>query len=89
VATYQICYWKDIPAQIKVTDGDEELQVELSQRFQEYIDRVAMETGLLDSDEYLEHWHWGEPQEQPGSIAEVAEAVKKKLEENFPGSKSD
>ena len=73
---YHILYWKDIPAQIKVTEqGKRPLSVQLPERFQQEIDRVAMSLGLTGTDAYLEQWHWGEKIQREGSAADVADAV--------------
>ncbi|HEY6962298.1 MAG TPA: virulence factor [Gaiellaceae bacterium] len=52
----QVLYWQDIPSVVKA--GDEKRQ--LPDWFQQEIDRVAMEQGLLGSDAYLEQWEWRE-----------------------------
>ncbi len=77
---YQILYWQDIPAQLKVWDDFDETMVELPARFAERIDSVAQRLGLTQSDAYTAELHWGEELERAGSIEEVAEAVQKELE---------
>ncbi len=47
------------------------------------IDQVAKEQGLISEDDYLLQWRWGEEQELPGGINEVADKVKKELEQKF------
>ena len=44
--TYQIVYWRDIPAQIKIKDGRQRKGRPLSDRFGQAIDQAAMLTGL-------------------------------------------
>lgn len=83
MATYQILCWRDLPAQIRVKDGKQRTSVQLDNKFQEKIDRVAMELGLFGTDEYLEQFKWGEKIEREGSAQEVAEAVKQELEAQF------
>ena len=63
--TVQVLYWQDVPSLVK--DGDVKRQ--LSDWFQQEIDRRAMEQGLVGSDAYLEHWHW---EEVEGDLDEVA-----------------
>jgi hypothetical protein len=53
---YQIVYWRDIPAQIKVRNGRERIGRELSERFQKAIDWAAMSAGLTSTDGYLDEW---------------------------------
>jgi hypothetical protein len=85
MARYRILAWRDIPAQVKVfADDGGELKAPLSDRFQEEIDRVAMDEGLIGSNEYLEQWAWSEDLERPGTPAEVLEAVVAELEASFP-----
>ena len=43
-------------------------------------DQRAMVQGLTGSDEYLEHWHWGEIEERDGTPDEVLDAVERELE---------
>ena len=83
MAHYQILYWQDIPSQIKVWDDFDEDKIELPQKFMIKIDQVAKEQGLTSEDDYLLQWQWGEEQELAGSISEVAETVKKELEQKF------
>jgi hypothetical protein len=75
MAKYQVMTWRDIPSQVKATDGDETARVSLPSFFQQEIDRVAMAEGVIDSDAYLEAWSWSAPEERSGSAQAVAEAV--------------
>ena len=76
---YQVLYWRDIPAQIKIYVGKRPKSHPLADRFQVWIDRVAMAEGLTGTDEYLVLWQWsdridsaGEPEEElPALIAEI------------------
>lgn len=81
MARYQILYWKDIPAQIKVVEpGKRPLSRPLPERYQQQIDALAMQLGLYATDAYLEQWHWSEPEEMPGTADEVAAALLEKFE---------
>ena len=72
----QVLYWQEIPSLIRVTaDDGTQLSRQLPEWFQQEIDRIAMEQGLVGSDAYLEQWQWGELEERPGSAAEVLDAV--------------
>jgi len=76
VARYQILYWKDIPAQVRVfPETGRPLTRQLPERFQEEIDARAMREGLAGSDDYLQHWHWSEKQERDLPAAELLEAI--------------
>jgi hypothetical protein len=80
MATYRILYWQEVPAQIKAEDAQDEITLPLSHKFLERIDRLAMEQGLMGSDDYLAQWQWGEEEERPGSAREVAESLRRELE---------
>lgn len=76
MARYQILYWKDIPAQVRVfPETGRPLTRQLPVRFQEEIDARAMREGLAGSDDYLQHWHWSEKQERDLPAAELLEAI--------------
>jgi len=68
---------------VESRDGSETVTRQLSDRFQQLIDAVAMQLGLHD-DAYLGLWARGEAQERPGTAAEVADAVVAELEARFP-----
>ncbi|MBE7561007.1 virulence factor [bacterium] len=84
MAQYQIMRWKGIPSQVKAFDGNGEVSAMLSNAFQEYIDEVAMQEGLLGSDAYLDLWTWDEPVERPGGAQEVLDALVAELEAAGP-----
>jgi hypothetical protein len=81
VARFQILFWQDVPSVIKAFAEDgAEAKRQLGQWFQQEIDRRAMQQGLVGSDAYLEQWHWGDPEERPGTTEEVLDAVEQELE---------
>lgn len=51
-----IVYWRDIPAQVIGKAGRNTFKKQLSNRFQEAIDRAAMRAGRGSSDLYLSEW---------------------------------
>jgi hypothetical protein len=67
--TVQVLYWQDMPSMVKAPDGTKR---QLSEWFQQEIDRRAMEQGLAGSDAYLEQFHW---EEAEGDLDEVALAL--------------
>ena len=81
MAEYQILYWRDLPAQFRVFDGNRSRSYKLPDRYQVEIDRVAMEEGLVDTEAYLEGWKWSERTEMAGSQDEVAAELKARFEE--------
>jgi hypothetical protein len=80
MATYKVLYWQEIPSQIRAEDDEDEVSLPLDHRFQDRIDQLATERGLLDADDYLAQWKWSEEEEREGSAKGVAEAVKAELE---------
>jgi hypothetical protein len=49
----KIIKWRDIPAQVNGTAGDQKVQVELPPRFQKAIDRAAMVGDVKDANSYI------------------------------------
>ena len=83
MARYRIVHWKDIPSMVEAADGDRTAQRQLSQKFQDLIDALAMRDGSTDEDAYLEGWGHGAWAERVGMPDEVADAVAAELEESF------
>ena len=83
MATYRILYWQEVPSQIKAEDAEDDVTVPLPERFLAIIDRLAMERGLADADDYLAQWQWSEEQERDGPARAVAEAVALELESQW------
>lgn len=84
MARYRIVHWKEIPSMVETADGDVTARRQLSQKFQDLIDALAMRENATEGDAYLEGWGQGEWMERPGSADEVAEAVAAELELGFP-----
>ena len=83
MASYQILYWHDIPAQVRAGERRDRVSVALSQRFQEAIDAAAMAAGLFGSDDYTNAFTWSAPQQRDGTPQDVAQAVASELEQTF------
>src|SRR5262249_1999915 len=91
MARYRIVHWKDIPSMVEAVDGDRTAQRQLSQKFQDLIDALAMRHGSTDEDAYLEGWGhgaWAERVVPPGGggagvAAEREEASQRGLAERF------
>jgi hypothetical protein len=71
----EVLWWQDIPSVVKAGD----VKRQLPDWFQQEIDRVAMERGLLGSDAYLEHWEWREHCDHDGTPAEAVDEVVEEL----------
>lgn len=81
---YQIIYWRDIPAQLKIRAGEKRFARSLSARFQEAIDRAAMLIQATDTDQYLEPWRTSDWTEREGEPEAVADAIAAELETAYP-----
>jgi hypothetical protein len=79
----KILYWQDIPSVVEASDGAATHKEQLSQRFQELIDLIAMKKKLAGSDAYLEQWRKGPPESRDGSPKEAAQAVARDIEDRF------
>lgn len=80
---YQVIYWRDIPAQVKLQAGKGRMARPLSGRFQETIDRAAMLAEATSAEDYLEMWRTSDWQEREGEPEQVAEAIAAELETRY------
>ncbi|MFL5926842.1 MAG: virulence factor [Gaiellaceae bacterium] len=80
----QVLYWQEIPSLIRITaDDGAQLSRQLPDWFQQEIDRVAMEQGLVGSDAYLEQWAWRDLEPRAGSPGDVLDAVEADLTSSY------
>ena len=76
----RVLYWQELPSLIRVTTDDgTQLSRQLPEWFQQEIDRVAMEQGLIGSDAYLEQWTWRDVEPRDGTPNDVLDAVEAEL----------
>lgn len=87
MASYQIVYWRNIPAQVKAREGRERASRQLSDRFQVAIDRAAMRAGLFNTDDYLSEWRTSEALKLEGAPDAVADALLAELESAYSDSR--
>jgi len=80
---YTILYWQEIPSLIEAIDGEIKKKVQLSDRFQDLIDKSAMRRNVAGTDAYLEGFNKGVPTEASGTPEEVVAEVSGKLESDF------
>ena len=78
-----IVYWRDIPAQVIVGKGRRGAKVQLTERFEQAIDRCAMKVGARDTDSYLAEWRKAPPYEVEGDQDEIAKTEAARLEAEF------
>ena len=82
MALYQILYWKDMPAQVRVYPASgRPVSRPLPDRFQKAIDARAMREGLHGSDDYLEHWRWSEKRERDLPADVLLDTLLRELEQ--------
>ncbi|GAA6165329.1 virulence factor [Pelagimonas sp. KU-00592-HH] len=78
-----IVYWRDIPAQVIVGKGRRGSKIQLTERFEQAIDRAAMKVGAKDADAYLAEWRKADPYPVEGETSEVAKAEADRLEAEY------
>ena len=78
-----IVYWRDIPAQVIVGKGRKGSKVQLSERFEQAIDRAAMKTGAAGTDEYLSEWRKAQPYEVEGEPDAVVASEAQRIETEY------
>lgn len=83
MADVTVVFWRDIPAQIIVGKGRNGAKVQLSERFEQAIDRCAMKIGAKDADAYLAEWRKAPPYVVEGEQAAVAQAEAARLEAEY------
>jgi Virulence factor len=83
MASLIVISWRDIPAQVIVKRGREAAKVQLSQRFQEAVDRAAMRAGKGSSDAYLADWARSTPRPCGEDLQAEAAAEAARLEAKF------
>jgi hypothetical protein len=83
MASLIIISWRDIPAQVIVKRGRETAKVQLSQRFQEAVDRAAMRAGKGSSDAYLADWRRSDPRACGDELKAEADAEAARIEARF------
>ena len=78
-----VVYWRDIPAQVIVGKGRRGTKIQLSERFEQAIDRAAMKSGAAGTDAYLAEWRKSTPISIEGEAPAVARAEADRLEAEF------
>lgn len=82
-----IVYWRDIPAQVIVGKGRRAAKHQLSERFEQAIDRCAMKVGARGTDEYLAEWRKGKPVSVDGDATLIAKNESDRLETEYDKEK--
>lgn len=87
MADLTIVYWRDIPAQVIVGKGRRAAKVQLTERFEQAIDRAAMKTGAKDADAYLADWRKHSMGDVAGDPQVVAAECAAKIEAEYGSDK--
>ena len=83
-----VVYWRDIPAQVIVGKGRRGSKIQLTERFEQAIDRCAMKVGASDSDGYLTEWRKADPYMVDGEdLDAIARAEANRLEAEFDAAR--
>ena len=83
MAEVTVVYWRDIPAQVIVGKGRRASKVQLTERFEQAIDRCAMKIGARDSDSYLAEWRKSPVGDIEGDPDTIAASEAARLEAEF------
>ena len=78
-----IVYWRDIPAQVIVGKGRRGSKIQLTERFEQAIDRVSMRTGAAETDAYLAEWRKAAPYQIDGNQDDIAKSEAARLEVEY------
>ena len=82
-----IVYWRDIPAQVIVGKGRRATKIQLSERFEQAIDRAAMKSDQKSTDDYLAEWRKAKPFKVEGNPETIATEQAEKLETEYDKEK--
>ena len=80
-----ILFWQDIPTVIEARDATGIEKVELSKRFSELVDLIAMKKGLVGTDDYLQNWK----KKKFPSTQKTAKQVVLEMSEHFESKYED
>jgi hypothetical protein len=83
MAELTVVYWRDIPAQVIAKAGRKTAKRQLADRFQDAIDRAAMQAKAADTDSYLADWRRGEPGPCGGDLEAEADAAVVRIEADY------
>ena len=83
MADVTVVYWRDIPAQVIVGKGRRGTKIQLTERFEQAIDRAAMKSGAAGTDDYLADWRKAAPYAVDGADADVAATEAARLEAEY------
>ncbi len=80
--------WQEIPSMVEARDGAQRHKIELSLRFQELIDLIAMRRKLDGSDDYLLQWVKQKQPDSEQTPEQAATAVAAEIEGKYEDIKA-
>lgn len=80
---YQVVYWRDIPAQVRVRENRQKGSRPLATRFQVAIDEAAMRAGATGAEDYLADWHTSAWQAYEGDFDSALDTLVSDLEARY------
>jgi hypothetical protein len=83
MAKVAVMCWQEIPSVVEVKDAERTEKVQLSPRFMELIDMIAMRRKLAGTDDYLMQWRKEKYPDREGKAADVASAVAAEIETRY------
>lgn len=83
MAKIAVLCWQEIPSAVEVKDAHGTKKVQLSQRFLELIDMIAMRRKLAGTDDYLMQWRKDKRADREGDAAALAKAVAEEIEAQY------
>jgi hypothetical protein len=89
VSKLTLLCWQEIPSVVEAKDSSGSHKVQLSQKFQELIDLIAMKRGSAGTDNYLMEWHKVAQPDREGDAKTVAESLAAEIEGRYEQIKAD
>jgi hypothetical protein len=89
VSKLNILFWQEIPSVVEAKDASGSHKVQLSQKFQELIDLIAMRRGLAGADNYLMEWRKEAQPDREGDAKTVAQSLAAEIETRYEQIKAD
>lgn len=83
MAKIAVLCWQEIPSAVEVKDAAGTQKVQLSPRFMELIDMVAMRRKLAGTDDYLMQWRKEKHPDRDGDAAAIARSVADDIEARY------
>ncbi|MEM7224465.1 MAG: virulence factor [Pseudomonadota bacterium] len=84
-----ILCWQEIPSVVEAKDDSGTHKVQLSQKFQELIDLIAMRRGLAGTDSYLMEWGKEAQPDREEDAKTAAENLAAEIEARYQEIKAD